>query len=85
MTRMSLERDFEALCETYTELLIGDTSPEAVNKIKMWAVYNQIHKTMPALASHWNKEHTDSKTQMRELFEEVRALNEAHRTKNKPE
>lgn len=82
---MSLERDFEALCETYAELLTGDKSPEAVSKIKMWAIYNHIHKTMPALASHWNKEHLESKAQMRELFEEVRALNEALRTKNKPE
>jgi hypothetical protein len=82
---MSLQKDFAALCETYTEMLVGDSSQEMIDKIKMWSIYNHIHKTMPAMASHWNKEHPESKLKMKELFEEIRALNEVHREKKKSE
>lgn len=67
--------EFDGLVEKFSELLTGDTSPEMVEKIKVWAIYNHIHKTMPALASHWNQSHPEGKADIRKLFEEVRDLN----------
>ncbi|TVY08987.1 DUF2573 family protein [Paenibacillus cremeus] len=67
--------EFEALVEKFSELLTGDASPEMVEKIKVWAIYNHIHKSMPALASHWNQSHPEGKAEIRKLFEEVRDLN----------
>lgn len=79
---MSFEDDFEALCKTYTELLLGQQNHELVEKIKIWSIYNQMHKTMPALTNHWNKKHPQSRAEMRKLFEEIKMMNEVHR-KNK--
>ena len=70
------QTEFGALVEKFAELLTGDTSPETMEKIKIWSIYNHIHKTMPALASHWNQNHPESKVQIRKLFEEVRDLNQ---------
>lgn len=67
--------EFDGLVEKFSELLTGDVSPEMVEKIKVWAIYNHIHKTMPALASHWNQSHPEGKADIRKLFEEVRDLN----------
>lgn len=67
--------EFDGLVEKFSELLTGDVSPEMVEKIKVWAIYNHIHKTMPALASHWNQLHPEGKADIRKLFEEVRDLN----------
>jgi hypothetical protein len=52
-----------------------------IAKVKKWALYNQIHKTMPALASHWNQSHPEGKADIRELFEEIRDLNAALKAK----
>jgi hypothetical protein len=76
------ETEFEALIETFSEMLIGSSSPEMVEKIKMWSIYNHIHKTMPALASHWNQAHPESRVVIRQLFEEVRALHLALKEEN---
>lgn len=70
------QSEFGALVEKFAELLTGDTSPETMEKIKIWSIYNHIHKTMPALASHWNQNHPESKAEIRKLFEEVRDLNQ---------
>jgi hypothetical protein len=70
---------FEALLEKYAELLIGDTSPEAVDKVRYWALFGHIHKTMPALVSHWNATHPEEKAAVRELFEEIRDKGRIHR------
>ncbi|NOU96268.1 DUF2573 family protein [Paenibacillus sp. LMG 31456] len=78
--------EFEALVEKFSELLTGSSSPEMVEKIKIWSVYNHIHKTMPALASHWNQSHPESRAIIRSLYEEVRQLNLELKAKNqKPE
>ncbi|MFD0676461.1 MULTISPECIES: DUF2573 family protein [unclassified Paenibacillus] len=78
--------EFDALVEKFSELLTGNTSPELVEKIKIWSVYNHIHKTMPALASHWNQSHPESRAVIRSLYEEVRKLNLELKEKNqKPE
>ncbi|RKN85195.1 YusU family protein [Paenibacillus ginsengarvi] len=75
----AFDRDFEALVQKFAELLTGQTTPETVEQVKKWAIYNHIHKTMPALASHWNQTHPEAKQEVRKLFEEIKALNEAHR------
>lgn len=76
---MSFNEEFHALCEKYTELLTGQQHPELVEKIKIWSIYNHMHKTMPALTRHWNKEHPESRAEMLKLFSEIKELNEAHR------
>ncbi|MGG2198735.1 DUF2573 family protein [Paenibacillus validus] len=75
--------EFDALLEKFAELLTGDASPEMVEKIKVWSIYNHIHKTMPALASHWNQNHPESKADIRALYEEVRNLNQKLKEANK--
>ncbi|WP_248927757.1 DUF2573 family protein [Paenibacillus hamazuiensis] len=80
-----LEQPFEALVEKFAELLVGDTSPEMIEKIKIWSVYNHIHKSMPALASHWNQSHPEARAEMRRLFEEIRDLNQEHKARSKNE
>ncbi|WP_281891129.1 DUF2573 family protein [Paenibacillus sp. YYML68] len=81
----SFVTEFEALVEKFSELLTGDTSPEMLEKIKVWAIYSHIHKTMPALASHWNQSHPEGKAAIRVLFEEVRELNLKLKEANKTE
>ncbi|ALS23425.1 MULTISPECIES: DUF2573 family protein [Paenibacillus] len=66
--------EFDGLVEKFSELVTGDASPEMVEKIKVWSIYNHIHKTMPALTSHWNQLHPEGKAEIRKLFEEVRSL-----------
>jgi hypothetical protein len=73
------DREFEALVEKFAELLTGKANPETVEKVKKWAIYNHIHKSMPALASHWNQSHPEAKQEIRRLFEEIKGLNEALR------
>ncbi|MDF2716678.1 MAG: hypothetical protein K0R28_3603 [Paenibacillus sp.] len=73
------DREFEALVEKFAELVTGKTDRETVEKVKKWAIYNHIHKSMPALASHWNQSHPEAKREIRKLFEEIKSLNEAQR------
>lgn len=80
----ALRQSFDALIETYADLLIGDASAEAVEQVKLWALYNHIHKTMPALANHWNATHPEAKAAVRELFEDVKSRNERKRAKQPP-
>jgi hypothetical protein len=79
------DTEFEALVAKFSELLTGDDSPEMLDKIKTWAIYSHIHKTMPALASHWNQSHPEGKLAIRKLFEEVRDLNLKLKENNKKE
>lgn len=78
----SFIEQFDGLLEKYTELLIGEATPEQVEQIKVWALYNHMHKTMPNLTQHWTATHPEAKTEVRALFEEVKRLNEAHRAKS---
>lgn len=80
-----LDQEFEALVETFAERLVGDASPDTIAKIKMWAIYSHIHKSMPALASHWNQMHPEGKADIRRLFEEIRDRNQALRGGTAPE
>jgi hypothetical protein len=75
----NFNHEFDSLVEKFSELLAGEASPELVEKVKIWSMYNHIHKTMPALTKHWNQEHPEAKADIRSLFEEIRDLNRAHR------
>lgn len=74
-------KQFDELFEKYAELLIGEASSEQLEKLKVWALYNHMHKTMPNLTQHWNATHPEEKAAVRTLFEEVKQWNEQHRTK----
>jgi hypothetical protein len=83
MNNDSFQRDFDALIAKFSELMVGETTPEVIEKVEMWAIYNHIHKTMPALSGHWNQSHPESKAEIRKLFEEIRELNQQHQQKQK--
>jgi hypothetical protein len=71
------DTQFHALVEKLAELVTGDTSQDMIEKIKVWAIYNHIHKSMPALASHWSQTHPEARAAIRTLFEEIRDKNQA--------
>lgn len=73
---------FDGLLEKYTELMIGESSGEHKEKMKMWALYTFISKSMPPLVKHWNKEYPDGKAEMVTIIKEIKMLNEANREKN---
>ncbi|UJF32146.1 DUF2573 family protein [Paenibacillus hexagrammi] len=77
------EKQFEALLEKTAELITGDSSPEMIEKVKIWAIYNHIHKSLPALASHWNQNHSEGKAEVRRIFEEIREKNQAMKAGSK--
>ena len=68
---------FEALLSKYAELLTGQDTAETIDKVKIWALYNHINKTMPALTAHWNSAHPEVRPIMKGIFEEIKALNAA--------
>lgn len=70
---------FEALLEKYSELLVGETNGETKEKVKTWALYTHIAKSMPALAKHWNTLYPDGKEEMKQIINEIKQLNEQHR------
>lgn len=72
---------FDGLVEKYTELLLGESTPELQEKIKIWSLYMHISKSMPPLAKHWNDMYPDAKEQIKELIGEIKILNEKHRNK----
>ena len=71
----------DGLTEKYTELLLGETSEELAQKVKVWALYTHIAKSMPALARHWNETYPEAKAEMVKLIGEIKTLNEQHRAK----
>ncbi|WP_096199799.1 YusU family protein [Bacillus sp. FJAT-45350] len=74
-----LQEQLDGLLEKYTELLLGEASPDVTEKVKAWALYTHISKSMPALAKHWNEEYPDAKEKMKELVTEIQQLNKKHR------
>lgn len=76
MNDAQLRQSFEALVATYADRLVGDASAESIEQVKYWALYSHIHKTMPALANHWNAAHPEAKAAVRELFEDIKARNQ---------
>ena len=72
-------KQFEALLEKYSELLVGESTEETIEKVKVWALYSHIAKSMPALAKHWNGLYPDAKEEMIQIINEIKVLNEQHR------
>jgi hypothetical protein len=82
MNQTFLEQ-FEALLEKYTELLLGKSDAELKEKVKVWALYSHIAKSMPALAKHWNERYPEAKEQMKQLIAEIKQLNDEERANAK--
>lgn len=74
---------FAALVEKYTELLTGENGPELQDKVRYWALYTYIAKSMPALAKHWNETYPEAKTEIMKIINEIKQLNDAHRSGQK--
>lgn len=72
-------QQFEALLEKYSELLVGEGSEETKEKVKAWALYTHIAKSMPALARHWNELYPEAREQMKGIAQEIKSMNEQHR------
>lgn len=72
-------QQFEALIEKYAELLIGEADEQAKEKIKTWALYTHIAKSMPALAKHWNELYPEAKVEMKHVMNDIKLLNEQYR------
>ncbi|WP_409251897.1 YusU family protein [Bacillus sp. SCS-153A] len=72
---------FDALIDKYTELLLGETSPELKEKVSKWVIYTYIAKSMPPLAKHWNSEFPEAKEEIKNIISEIKELNEEHRAK----
>ncbi|WP_064092911.1 DUF2573 family protein [Rossellomorea aquimaris] len=70
---------FDALIEKYSELLIGETSPEKKEMVTQYALYSFIAKNMPALVKHWNSLYPEGKEEMKKMIGEIKELNETHR------
>ena len=73
--------EFDGLLEKYTELLLGENNEELKEKVKVWALYNHISKTMPALTNHWGGSFPEGKEVVKQLYTEVKTLNEEFRKK----
>jgi hypothetical protein len=82
MNQTFLEQ-FDALLEKYTELLLGKSDAELKEKVKVWALYSHIAKSMPALAKHWNERYPEAKEQMKQLIAEIKQLNDEERANAK--
>ncbi|MCM2531145.1 YusU family protein [Neobacillus pocheonensis] len=72
-------QQLEALLEKYSELLVGESSKETKEKVKPWALYTHIAKSMPSLAKHWNELYPEAKDEMKVIINEIKQLNEQHR------
>lgn len=78
-----LDEQFDGLIEKFTELLLGESTPELKAKVEKWALYTYMSKTMPALVKHWNEKYPDAKKEMMGLIREIKQLNDAHRNQQK--
>jgi hypothetical protein len=72
-------QQFEALLEKYSELLVGESNDETKEKVKAWALYTHIAKSMPALAKHWNELYPEGKEEIKQIVGEIKQMNEKHR------
>lgn len=70
---------FEALLEKYSELLVGECSDETKEKVKAWALYSHIAKSMPALINHWSALYPEAREEMKQMINEIKVMNEQHR------
>jgi hypothetical protein len=77
-----LQEQLDGLIEKYTELLLGEATPELQEKVKSWVLYTYISKSMPPLVKHWNEQYPEGKENIKNVILEIQKLNEEHR-KNK--
>ncbi|MFJ7728416.1 DUF2573 family protein [Neobacillus sp. NPDC097160] len=70
---------FDALLEKYCELLVGESDDLTKEKVKAWAMYSHIAKSMPALINHWSAMYPDARGEMKQIIQEIKQLNEQHR------
>ncbi|MGF2617688.1 DUF2573 family protein [Rossellomorea vietnamensis] len=70
---------FDALIDKYTELLLGEVTPELKDKVTKWVIYTYIAKSMPPLAKHWNSEFPEGKEEIKRIIAEIKEMNEEHR------
>jgi hypothetical protein len=75
---MSID-SIKPLLAKYSELLTGDATDAVTEKVMVWALYSQMKKTMPALIQHWHHDNPETKEEIKKLFEEIQALNQAHK------
>ena len=80
MMEKTFVKQFEALLEKYSDLMVGESTEELKEKVKMWALYSHIAKSMPALAKHWNGLYPDAKEEMKQIINEIKVMNEQHRS-----
>ncbi|EDL62657.1 YusU family protein [Bacillus sp. SG-1] len=73
------DEQFDTLIDKYTELLLGETSPELKEKVTKWVIYSHVAKSMPPLAKHWNSEFPEAKEEIKKIISEIKELNEEHR------
>jgi hypothetical protein len=78
----NFDGQFDALIDKYTELLLGETSPDLKDKVTKWVIYTYIAKSMPPLAKHWNSEFPEGKEEIKKIISEIKEMNEDHRAKN---
>ncbi|WP_286229573.1 DUF2573 family protein [Neobacillus mesonae] len=75
-----MEKEFiqqlDALLEKYSELLVGQTDEETKEKVKAWAMYSHIAKSMPPLIAHWSALYPDARAEMKQIIQEIKELNE---------
>ncbi|MGG1574127.1 YusU family protein [Fictibacillus sp. NRS-1165] len=77
-----IREQFDGLLEKYTELLLGDSDEDKKEKVKMWALYTYIAKSMPALVKHWNESYPEGKEGIKEIISEIKQLNDQQRQKS---
>ncbi|WP_078555692.1 DUF2573 family protein [Bacillus alkalicellulosilyticus] len=77
-----LNEQLEGLLTKYTELLLGEENEELREKVKAWALFTHISKSMPPLAKHWNEQYPDGKEGIKELITEIQQLNQKARGNN---
>ncbi len=82
MMDAKLQQQLDGLITKYTELLLGQENEELKEKVKIWALYSHISKSMPPLAKHWNEQYPDAKEAMKELVSEIQELNKKNREKS---
>ncbi|WP_066055324.1 YusU family protein [Robertmurraya korlensis] len=78
-----LDEKINGLLTKYTELLLGESETDQVEKVKAWILYSHMSKSMPALVKHWNDTYPDAKEDIKQTINEIKELNEAHRQAKK--
>lgn len=82
MLKEDLKEPLNGLIEKYTELLLGEATPELQEKVKHWVIYSHIAKSMPPLVKHWNDTYPAEKEKVKQLIAEIKQMNEQHREKS---